>query len=411
MGRIAKRKYVFAVSAVLVVVPVVLILLIKNKNVSPADRENRETAEEVFMYDSVLPDCQYSEHMVLYLDGSSLLHMIDTATGKDMVYCDRPNCTHELFSAESNPNPSCPAVFYGIYQSAPVLHNRHLYYIGNMTQEDEFKTQYLYVMDANGENRKKAVALENVQRIPYVLYRDDYAVGVFRNNCELNEDGQIINDNWQETGVFVIDLKNYKVQMGDRITDGRMISDLYYADGAAYYLCSYLDVDMSVLMDFEPEGYDYTPFFIEHMHYEYCRYDIASGKTELVKKLDRLSEAQLEDGDIYFKNSEGCFVFDRKSGETVKLSVPEGAGGFHKGRNAVYFSVCDRSNDKATYYRMKDGTVNELMSLPNARSFAIANICGESVYIGYYDENGEFMDGVLSLEDLDRGEFNVRKLR
>ena len=35
---------------------------------------------------------------------------IDTASGKDIVYCDKPNCTHEGYS-RTNQNPSCPAAF------------------------------------------------------------------------------------------------------------------------------------------------------------------------------------------------------------------------------------------------------------------------------------------------------------
>ena len=34
-------------------------------------------------------------------------------------------------------------------------------------------------MDSNGENRKKAAKLENVQNVTAVLYRDNYVIGAY----------------------------------------------------------------------------------------------------------------------------------------------------------------------------------------------------------------------------------------
>lgn len=114
---------------------------------------NRSTSNTMYTYGSGDVRCNYSEDNVLYLDDSGILHLIDTASGKDMVYCDKPNCTHEGFSG-SNEKPSCPAAFYGLEGAGTVLYNDHLYYVGNMSDED-MTVQYLYVMDSNGENRKK----------------------------------------------------------------------------------------------------------------------------------------------------------------------------------------------------------------------------------------------------------------
>ena len=60
--------------------------------------------------------------------------------------------------------------------------------------EEDMTIQYLYVMDSNGENRKKAAKLENVKNVLAVLYRDNYVIGAYSNRIELNDEGQIIND-------------------------------------------------------------------------------------------------------------------------------------------------------------------------------------------------------------------------
>ena len=64
--------------------------------------------EEEYFCDGADPTQSYSENTVLYLDDAGILHLIDTGSGKDMVYCDRPNCVHEGYSRK-NETPSCPA--------------------------------------------------------------------------------------------------------------------------------------------------------------------------------------------------------------------------------------------------------------------------------------------------------------
>lgn len=109
--------------------------------------------------------------------------------------------------------------------------------------------QYLYVMDSNGENRKKTAKLENVQYVTAVLYRDNYVIGAYSNRVELNDEGQIVNDDKPEAGVFVIDLDNYKVYMSDKITSEQAnITDIYYENGAVYYSTVRFGDDVTELM-------------------------------------------------------------------------------------------------------------------------------------------------------------------
>ena len=120
---IKKRMTIFHTSTCIVTA----VFIIKNKN--------RSTSNTVYTYSNVNPDYNYSEDNVLYLDDSGILHLIDTASGKDIVYCDKPNCTHEGYS-RTNQNPSCPAAFYGLSKAGAVIYNDHLYFIGNMSDED-----------------------------------------------------------------------------------------------------------------------------------------------------------------------------------------------------------------------------------------------------------------------------------
>ncbi len=369
--------------------------------------------EEEYFCDGADPTQSYSENTVLYLDDAGILHLIDTGSGKDMVYCDRPNCVHEGYSRK-NETPSCPAAFWGA-GSVPVPFGGHLYFIGDMSEED-ILTKFLYEMDTDGENRKKVATLNGVQSIRYVLYRDRYAIGAFSNRSEINEDGQIVNDDKPEAGIFVIDLSDYTVYMGDKVTGEQAnITGLYYEDGAVYYSVIRFGDDITELMVEDGAENNSNSFSYNHMLYEIYKYDIKGKSTTRIKTFDHLSNLQLAEGSAYGECQEDYFVFDLKSGETKELPIDRNtktaSGRFAKQGDTLYYALLDSDREEVIYYCMKEEKINELMRMPSASAFGIVNICGSSVYINYTDEKGRFCLGVLSRDDYDEGVFQPRKLR
>lgn len=411
MKKNKQRWIVIAAAAVLVVTAVVLVAVTRNRKKKPA-------SEEDFMYVKY-SSYSYSEHLVLCFDHENRLHMIDTDSGKDMVCCDRPNCTHEGASMK-NPKPSCPAVFPGFLPtSGPVLRNGHLYLVGNMTGEDLFKTQYLYEADPNGENRKSIATLDNVQDVMAVLFRDKYAIGVYLNTVELDENGMIISDNKiRDGGIFVIDLENHKVQKGE-LYSGRQseIDGLYYENGAVYYGINRFLEDLSteeIMEIYANVGGEAAMY--DHRVFEVYRYDIAEGKTTLLKTLDHVMYPQMLDGDVYYVTPEGFYVYDSGSGETSKLPIErderEPYGLFAKSEKAFYYSLSVPGSDEVTTYRLEGGKVYEVSKKTRGGSYlSVVIICGESVYVNYDDEDGRGCLGVLSLDDYNHGKVNVKKLR
>lgn len=411
MKKNKQRWIVIAAAAVLVVTAVVLVAVTRNRKKKPA-------SEEDFMYVKY-SSYSYSEHLILCFDHENRLHMIDTDSGKDMVCCDRPNCTHEGASMK-NPKPSCPAVFPGFLPtSGPVLRNGHLYLVGNMTGEDLFKTQYLYEADPNGENRKSIATLDNVQKVLAVLFRDKYAIGVYLNTVELDENGMIISDNKiREGGIFVINLENHKVQKGE-LYSGRQseIDGLYYENGAVYYGINRFLEDLSteeIMEIYANVGGEAAMY--DHRVFEVYRYDIADGKTTLLKTLDHVMYPQMLDGDVYYVTPEGFYVYDSGSGETSKLPIEmderEPYGLFAKSEKAFYYSLSVPGSDEVTTYRLEGGKVYEVSKKTRGGSYlSVVMICGESVYVNYDDEDGRGCLGVLSLDDYNHGKVNVKKLR
>lgn len=410
MKKNKQRWIVIAAAAVLVVTAVVLVAVTRNRKKKPASEEDFKYVK----YSSY----SYSEHLVLCFDHENRLHMIDTDSGKDMVCCDRPNCTHEGASMK-NPKPSCPAVFPGFLPtSGAVLRNGHLYLVGNMTGEDLFKTQYLYEADPNGENRKSIATLDNVQDVMAVLFRDKYAIGVYLNTVELDENGMIINNNIRDGGIFVINLENHKVQMGE-VYSGRQadIEGLYYENGAVYYgiNCFLDDLSTEEIMEIYANVGGEAAMY-DHRAFEVYRYDIADGKTTLLKTLDHVMYPQMLDGDVYYVTPEGFYVYDSGSGETSKLPIErderEPYGLFAKSEKAFYYSLSVPGSDEVTTYRLEGGKVYEVLKKTRGGSYlSVVMICGESVYVNYDDENGRLCLGVLSLDDYNHGKVNVKKLR
>ena len=287
--------------------------------------------------------------------------------------------------------------------------------IGDMSEES-MTIQCLYVMDSNGENRKKAAKLEDVQSVSFVLYRDNYVIGAYSNRIEINDEGQIINDDKPEAGIFVIDLDNYKVYMSDKITSEQAnITDIYYEDGVVYYSTVRLDEAFTELMIEEGVADDAESFAYDNILHGIYRYDIADEKTTCLTEIDHINYLRLFDGYGYYSSKDGYFVFDTESRQTRQLSIDADGktqyGPLKKSGDFLYYALSEENSDEVTYYRLKDDKSEELMKLSTEKAFGIENICGQSVYVNYTDDEGEFSLGVISLDDLNKGNFNPRKLR
>ena len=142
-------------------------------------------------------------------------------------------------------------------------------------------------------------------------------------------------------------------------------------------------------------------------------YDVKSCKVEIAG-LEADDSGRTDDG-VYHYN----YIYNRgrtitiqlvpTTQETVAALLNAVAG---KTYNLTYYDpIAGENSDEVTYYRVKDDKSEELMKLSTEKAFGIENICGQSVYVNYTDDEGEFSLGVLSLDDLNKGNFNPRKLR
>ena len=264
--------------------------------------------------------------------------------------------------------------------------------------DEVFNTQYLYEMDVNGENRKSVVALPGIEKIRYVLYRDNYVIGGYYNRVELNDENQIINENKPEAGIFVIDLENYEFYKGEILTGEQInITDISYENGFVYYSIVRFNDDVTEKVIADATEGDFADFLYNNRMYEIHKYDIENKEDVLITVIDHVHGLDLIGMDAYYTTKDGYYKFDTASGEKVSLdavkkTVPKDKAffyGFKSDGNDLYFSYRDESNE-CVYCRLKENDVIELMRLPDEKAFGFVCICGTSVYINYYDDEGKF---------------------
>ena len=71
-----KRILIASIIFILIICIVAAVFIIKNRN--------RSTSNTMYTYSNINPEYNYSEDNVFYFDDSGILHLIDTASGKDM---------------------------------------------------------------------------------------------------------------------------------------------------------------------------------------------------------------------------------------------------------------------------------------------------------------------------------------
>ena len=94
----------------------------------------------------------YSENgVIIYEEG--LLAYYNYKTGERSVICSRPECTHQKYNSQTNPDPSCAAVppKQTIFEAAVIIND----YLYMFVLPSEINKMDIYRSDLDGENRIK----------------------------------------------------------------------------------------------------------------------------------------------------------------------------------------------------------------------------------------------------------------
>ena len=182
----------------------------------------------------------YSENgMIIYEDG--LLAYYDYKTGERSVMCSRPDCTHQKYNSETNPDPSCAAVppVQTIFQTSVII-NGHLYMF---VLPSGINIMDVYRSDLDGENRIKIGQINCGGIADKAIVYNDFFVFTGEIFVE-KENSDVLSGSAFQTRYFVgiIDINTLKFVYQDEFEKKRTLQYYYAYDNILYYY--FMDEDI-----------------------------------------------------------------------------------------------------------------------------------------------------------------------
>lgn len=243
-----------------------------------------------------------SEHGILtVLDDVLWFH--DFESGNKIVLCNQPNCTHQPYSWDKNPNPTCHAVLpNGGLFDAVGMYNDHVYIFSG----DALNHTIVYKENLDGSGRESIAEFDwKVYEFDLMIFKDNQAFFI------------AIQEIYDEEGSSSSQERNYIVMNLDLDTGktteltevkhdhyGQM-GDLKIYDDRLYYYYVYYDdeMDWSDENMIEKSG--------DYMHYSLYEVDLSSQQEKLVMDLGNAEEGVFTDMDedhLYFVSSDNTKV-------------------------------------------------------------------------------------------------------
>src|SRR5690625_3831340 len=257
-------------------------------------------SEQTDHYSIAMPNDQMgiSEHGILTVI-DDVLWFHDFESGNKIVLCNQPNCTHQPFSWDTNPEPTCNAVLpNGDLFDAVGMYNNHVYIFSG----DSLNHTIVYKENLDGSGR------ENVAEFDWEVY--EFGQMIFKNNqaffiasqSMLDEEGQPL-DQERSLVVMSLDLNTGKTtELSELRHDhyGQM-GNLKVYDDRIYYYYVYYDDEMDWLDEEYAEKAD------EYIHYFLYEVDLSTKEEKLVTDLGNAAEGQFTDMDennLYFLSAD-----------------------------------------------------------------------------------------------------------
>lgn len=321
-----------------------------------------------------------SEHGILtVLDHVLWFH--DFESGNKIVLCNQPNCTHQPYSWDKNPNPTCHAVLPNRDSFDAVgMYNDHVYIFSG----DALNHTIVYKENLDGSGR------ESIAEFDWEVYKFDRMV--FKNNQALfiasqymlDDEGQPSQE--QNLVVMSLDLDTGKTtELSEMRHDhyGQMLNLKVY-DDRLYYSYIYYDDEMDWGDDDAIEKAD------DYIHYSLYEVDLSSQQEKMVTELGNAEEGiftDMDEDNLYFLSSDQTKVTSVSLKDLTSETLFEG----------VDISLAPKVGDGLLYsqHHIYDGTFY-YYDLNTKKSTTIQRPNGESQPFLTY---GDWLITVAELED------------
>ncbi|HLU23469.1 MAG TPA: hypothetical protein VKZ77_13475 [Bacillaceae bacterium] len=249
-----------------------------------------------------------SEHGVLEVI-DDVLWFHDFESGEKVVLCNKPDCPHEPYSRDTNPNPTCLAVLPMKNPfNAVGMYENHVYIFSS----DRINHTIVYKENLDGDGREVLAEFdwEIYKTYENVVFQDGHAYFI-GNQFTIDDEGLPIDDK-KKLVVASLDLKNGDFTELSAVRDDHLsgIGTLRIFADKLYYQHVYFNEEM----DFMAE--DAIEKIKLYGHAQMYEIDLATNKEKLILDLDQ-ENGTLQDLDgkyLYFLSD------DQKKVSTVSLN-------------------------------------------------------------------------------------------
>lgn len=202
-----------------------------------------------------------SEHGALKVI-DRVLWYYDLETGNKTILCNKPNCNHQPFSYDFNPDPSCNAVLKSGHFAAYAIYENDIYIFA----DEGINDTTVYKQRIDGTGREVLAKLNWGVNAANSVYFQDYHAYFTAEQLIVDEEGQA-NSSDQKLAIVGLDLRTGKLTILSEIRHDHLsaIQGPYLYEEKLVYHYVYLDEQMDLnlaAVDWD----EYVRSFIQYMN-------------------------------------------------------------------------------------------------------------------------------------------------
>ncbi len=246
--------------------------------------------ENAQYYDPMMYMGFASEDGIYYKNSTGFLYFFDYQTTQDVIVCNKPNCTHNIWYDSTPDEQRCNAYLPNSLGGAGFVLEDSLYIF-----HEDLKTQTSSLIQSKPDRTspKEIAGFENNVISPFVVDRQTLYLSGCAILMEKDEDGIEHPTGENETWIFQLDLETGKLT---NLTERKKAysSDLYIVgicNGKIYYKESYFET-----------MYDGTNYEEANHRVDWYSYDISKGLTERI-----FEDAYFQEAYLYHNKLAGIF--------------------------------------------------------------------------------------------------------
>lgn len=334
-----------------------------------------------------------NEHGILTVI-DDVLWFHDFESENKIVLCNKPNCTHEPYSWDTNPEPTCNAVLpRGDLFDAVGMYNNNVYIFSS----DSLDHTLVYKENLDGSGREIIAEFDwKVYEFDHMIFKDNQAFFIASQSV-LDEEGQPL-DQKRNLMVMSLDLDTGKTtELSELRHDhhGQM-GNLKVYDDKLYYYYIYYDDEMDWSDDDAIEKVD------DYIHYFLYEVEFPTKQENIVMDLGNVEEGifvDMDEDNLYFLSTDKTKVtsvslkdFNSSvlfEGNDISLAPKIGDGVLYS-QNNIY--------DGTFYYYDFTTKKSTMIQRPAQESFPLLAY-GDWLITTTELEDGQFHNVSIKIED------------